>query len=210
MTRFCRDWLKRYAADVAAYGAAFAQKKRALKRAAKEGKLVLSKDAAAAAAPRASRPQFSHDDLSFVQEEIADRSKFLQQLEHLGRGAFRVLLRLSPNEGEIIVRIAFVTLSLGCAFLAFVPCSSILCSACCGFHIALHVFHSVQHSLHHRSPSLSRYISPFSFVFPSYFGGVLPLQPLAHTGCACGCGADIVLYAMPVCQLKVNPTTQRQ
>lgn len=142
-------------------GAAFAQKKRALKRAAKEGKLVLSKDAAAAAAPRASRPQFSHDDLSFVQEEIADRSKFLQQLEHLGRGAFRVLLRLSPNEGEIIVRIAFVTLSLGCAFLAFVPCSFILCSACCGFHIALHLFHIVQHSLHHRSPSLSRYIVLF-------------------------------------------------
>jgi len=81
-----RDSQREYAADVAAYGTAFAQKKRALKRAAKEGKLVLSKDAAAAAAPRASRPQFSHDDLSFVQEEIADRSKFLQQLEHLGRG----------------------------------------------------------------------------------------------------------------------------
>ena len=54
-----RDSQREFAADVAAYGAEFAQKKRALKQAAKEGKLVLSKDVAAANAPRAAKAQFS-------------------------------------------------------------------------------------------------------------------------------------------------------
>jgi len=81
-----RDAQREYAADVAAYGAEFAQKKRALKQAAKDGKLVLSKDVAAANAPRAAKTQFSQDDLLFVQEEIQDRNKFLMQLQKLGRG----------------------------------------------------------------------------------------------------------------------------
>lgn len=78
---------REYAADVAAHGVAFAQKKQQLKEAARSGKLIQRKAAAEAAqAPRVAKPQFSQEDVNFLKEEIADRTRFLNQLEKLGRG----------------------------------------------------------------------------------------------------------------------------